>query len=191
MTPQKETQEDLKDCEKKFFKALQYPLPVTLTSAIDHRYIEVNTMFERISGWKRNEVIGRTPFDINIWVNPDDRIEIIRQLLSEVLLLHPAPANIGIKLGHLGHRFGRDYTQVLLKQHSILVDDESHHSRIAVLGRVSYEGESTHHFSIDHVVLRPSGGMLALPFQHLKIIAVKRGVGIRFRAISFCGCECY
>lgn len=71
MTPQKETQEDLKDCEKKFFKALQeYPLPVTLTSAIDHRYIEVNTMFERISGWKRNEVIGRTPFDINIWVNP-------------------------------------------------------------------------------------------------------------------------
>ena len=84
MTPQKETQEDLKDCEKKFFKALQeYPLPVTLTSAIDHRYIEVNTTFERISGWKRHEVIGRTPFDINIWVNPNDRIEIIRQLLSE------------------------------------------------------------------------------------------------------------
>jgi PAS domain S-box-containing protein len=77
------TKEALQECEKKFLKALQEcPLAVTLTSAIDHRYIEVNGTFERISGWNRDEVIGRTPFDIEIWVDPSDRIEFVKRLLS-------------------------------------------------------------------------------------------------------------
>ncbi|HEV2730395.1 MAG TPA: ATP-binding protein [Terriglobales bacterium] len=83
MTPQEQIERQLRDCEKKFLDALQEcPLAVTLTSAIDHRYIEVNNTFERISGWKRNEVIGRTPFDINIWVNPSDRLDYVKRLLS-------------------------------------------------------------------------------------------------------------
>jgi len=50
MTEPELTKEVLKECEKKFFKALQEcPLAVTLTSAVDHRYIEVNGTFERIS----------------------------------------------------------------------------------------------------------------------------------------------
>jgi PAS domain S-box-containing protein len=73
----------LKECERKFLNALQEcPLAVTLTSAIDHRYIEVNNTFERASGWKRNEVIGRTPFDIDLWVDPSDRIAFVKRLLS-------------------------------------------------------------------------------------------------------------
>jgi PAS domain S-box-containing protein len=57
-------------------------LAVTLTSAVDHRYIEVNGTFERLSGWNRDEVIGRTPFDINIWVDPSHRVAFVKQLLS-------------------------------------------------------------------------------------------------------------
>jgi PAS domain S-box-containing protein len=84
MTTDKSIEQQLKECERKFLSALQeHPLALTLTSAIDHRYIEVNDTFERISGWKRAEIIGRTPFDINIWVNPTDRIDVVKRLLSE------------------------------------------------------------------------------------------------------------
>jgi PAS domain S-box-containing protein len=83
MTQREQIKEALKKCEKKFLKALEEcPLAVTLTSAIDHRYIEVNGTFERISGWNRNEVIGRTPFDIEIWVDPSHRVSFVKQLLS-------------------------------------------------------------------------------------------------------------
>jgi len=83
MTEPERIKEALKECEKKFLKALRAcPLAVTLTSSVDHRYIEVNDTFERISGWNRDEVIGRTPFDIDIWVDPNDRVAFVKRLLS-------------------------------------------------------------------------------------------------------------
>jgi len=83
MTEHEQIEGQLKECERKFLNALQEcPLAVTLTSAIDHRYIEVNNTFERLSGWKRNEVIGRTPFDIDIWVDPSHRVAFVKRLLS-------------------------------------------------------------------------------------------------------------
>ena len=83
MTEPERIKEVLQECEKKFLRALQEcPLAVTLTSAVDHRYIEVNGTFEGISGWNRNEVIGRTPFDIDIWVDPSHRVALVKRLLS-------------------------------------------------------------------------------------------------------------
>ena len=77
------TQQALKECERKFLHALrESPLVITLTGAVDHRYIEVNDAFERISGWTREEVIGRTPFDIDIWVDPSQRVALVKRLLS-------------------------------------------------------------------------------------------------------------
>jgi PAS domain S-box-containing protein len=83
MTEQPGIKQALKECERKFLHALRdNPLSMTLTSAIDHRYIEVNDTFERISGWNRHEVIGRTPFDIGIWVDPSQRLAVVGRLLS-------------------------------------------------------------------------------------------------------------
>jgi PAS domain S-box-containing protein len=74
--------EALKKSEEKFSKAFrQSPMSLTLTSAKDHRYIEVNETFERLTGWSREEVIGRTPFDIGLWVDPDQRRELAKRLL--------------------------------------------------------------------------------------------------------------
>lgn len=73
----------LKKSEEKFSKTFrESPLAFTLTSAKDNRYIEVNETFERITGWGREEVIGRTPFDIGIWVDPGQRQELRRRLLA-------------------------------------------------------------------------------------------------------------
>jgi len=55
------------------------PLIATVTSTTSDRYLEVNSLFERITGWTRDDVIGRTTAEIEIW-NHNQRAEIIRQL---------------------------------------------------------------------------------------------------------------
>ncbi len=84
ITEQKQVQEALKKSEEKFAKAFQQgPMALTLTSAEDHRYLDVNETFERITGWRRDEVIGRTSLDIGLWVNTDERFELAKRLLAE------------------------------------------------------------------------------------------------------------
>ncbi len=76
-------QNALKQCEIRIIDAVRKsPLSVTVTSAIDHRYIEVNEAFEHITGWNRSEVLGRTPFDIGLWIDPNQRIDFVQRLLS-------------------------------------------------------------------------------------------------------------
>jgi len=84
ITERKQIEQALKKSEEKFSKAFrESPLAFTLTSARDHRYIEVNETFERLTGWGRQEVIDRTPFDIGLWVEPAQRNEHVRRLLAE------------------------------------------------------------------------------------------------------------
>lgn len=75
---------ELKKSEEKFSKAFrQSPMALTLTSAKDHRYLDVNQTFELLTGWRHDEVIGRTPFDIGIWVDAPQRLEFVKRLLAE------------------------------------------------------------------------------------------------------------
>lgn len=43
-------------------------------------YIDVNPGFERMMGYKRDEVIGRTSSDIDLWVDPVDRKSAVSRL---------------------------------------------------------------------------------------------------------------
>jgi PAS domain S-box-containing protein len=49
----------------------------------DSRYIDVNETFEQQTGWNRNEVIGRTPLDLGLWVDADGRTVFTEQLLTK------------------------------------------------------------------------------------------------------------
>ena len=85
MKPKTENQleEALKKCEQRFVKAFEEsPLILTLTSAQSDHYIEVNDTFERITGWNRNETLGRTPIDLGIWVDPNQRRDFVRRVLA-------------------------------------------------------------------------------------------------------------
>ena len=44
--------------------------------------MDVNETFELQTGWRRDEVIGRTPLGIDLWVDPDQRSAFINQLLA-------------------------------------------------------------------------------------------------------------
>lgn len=77
VTERKRAEEALLKSEEKFSRAFrESPVALTVTSTRDHRYLDVNVAFEEATGWRRDEVIGRTPFDINIWVDPAERAEL-------------------------------------------------------------------------------------------------------------------
>lgn len=46
-------------------------------------YLDVNPGFERMTGYRREEVIGRSSFDIDLWVNPADRQSAVSRLREE------------------------------------------------------------------------------------------------------------
>ena len=66
---------------------------INITHAKDGRYFEVNQAFQDITGFDRDEVIGRTGLEINLWVNPTER-----QKLVEVLRREGAVRNHEIQL---------------------------------------------------------------------------------------------
>ncbi|MGC1451018.1 MAG: PAS domain S-box protein [Candidatus Sulfotelmatobacter sp.] len=84
VTELKLAEEALKISEEKFSKAFrESPLAVTLTNIQNHRYVELNEAFERLTGWRREEVLGRTPLEIELWLDPAQREELIKRLLAE------------------------------------------------------------------------------------------------------------
>ena len=51
------------------------PLALTITSLDDGRIVAVNEAFVRTSGYTREEVIGKSPDDLGLWVDPALRAE--------------------------------------------------------------------------------------------------------------------
>ncbi len=64
----------LRESEEKFAKAFQSsPMVLTIAELATGRFIEVNRAFERLSGFTREEAIGRTTLDLGLWRVPAER----------------------------------------------------------------------------------------------------------------------
>ncbi len=75
---------EFRKSEQKFSKAFRRgPLAITIVSANDGRYIDVNEAFEIQTGWRRDEVIGHSPQEFNLWVDPEQRIAVMNQLVDQ------------------------------------------------------------------------------------------------------------
>ena len=84
LTERKRVEEALRKSEEKFSKVFrQSPVSISVTKLKDSRYVEVNETFESVTGWRRDEVLGRTAFEIGLWVNPEERVELGKRLLAE------------------------------------------------------------------------------------------------------------
>ena len=72
-----------KKAEERFYKAFHAnPEPMTIATLAEGRYIDVNDNFLRITGYQREEIIGRTSLEIKFWKSPEDRplfVEILRR----------------------------------------------------------------------------------------------------------------
>jgi two-component system CheB/CheR fusion protein len=64
----------LRESEERFSKAFDAsPLSLTITSLRTGRLLEVNETFTRVTGYTRDEAVGRTTLDLGLWAKPKDR----------------------------------------------------------------------------------------------------------------------
>jgi two-component system, cell cycle sensor histidine kinase and response regulator CckA len=70
-----------KKAEDRFYKAFNAnPEPITIATISEERYVDVNESFLRATGFRRDEVIGRTSRELKIRSRPDDQARLMEAL---------------------------------------------------------------------------------------------------------------
>ena len=81
ITSRKAAEAALRKSEARFALAFNAsPDAINITRLDDGTYIEVSTGFERLTGWKRDEVLGRTSVELDIWGDPAERQKMVALL---------------------------------------------------------------------------------------------------------------
>ncbi|MEN6328498.1 MAG: PocR ligand-binding domain-containing protein [Syntrophomonas sp.] len=81
ITDRKRAEADLLLSEEKFSKLYKHnPDLISISTINEGRFVEINDAFIETSGYKRDEVIGHTTQDLDIWVVPEERYLIIKQV---------------------------------------------------------------------------------------------------------------
>ncbi|MGE0453272.1 MAG: PAS domain S-box protein [Vicinamibacteria bacterium] len=74
VTAQDAAQQALRHQEEKFSRAFQAsPDGIVISSLSDGRLVEVNDVFVRLSGFSREQALGRTTLELGVWVDPGER----------------------------------------------------------------------------------------------------------------------
>ncbi|MBM9577774.1 PAS domain S-box protein [Leptospira sp. 201903070] len=63
------------------------PISTTISTVEEGRYIEVNDSFVALFGYSREESIGRTSTELNIWPDPNVRRDYLERLVREKILI--------------------------------------------------------------------------------------------------------
>jgi two-component system cell cycle sensor histidine kinase/response regulator CckA len=97
LSERKRVEAALRASEERFTKIFNAsPLPILLGK--DGQILDVNDTFLRLGGYQRDEVIGHTTTELNIYENPEDRFQVI-QLLREQGKIHNLEINLRTKSG--------------------------------------------------------------------------------------------
>lgn len=84
ITKRKLAEEALRLSEDKFEKAFRFsPDAISISSLKTGKLLEVNEGFERLFGYSREEAIGKTSLELNLYENPTDREVLMQKLKSE------------------------------------------------------------------------------------------------------------
>ena len=93
------SEEALRASEERFFKVFQSnPIPMTIATLDEGRLIDINESALALSGYSREELIGRTSVDIGLWAYPEERDRLIAEL-RETGLLRDGLAHFRTKSG--------------------------------------------------------------------------------------------
>ena len=83
ITERKKADEALRQSEERFSKAFRAsPIIVVISQINGQKILEVNETFEKTTGYIRNEAIGKSTYDLGLWVDPTDRDNILSALLE-------------------------------------------------------------------------------------------------------------
>ncbi len=99
VTEEYRIREKLQENEEKFSIAFRsVPGSITITTVNEGRYIEVNDGFVHLTGYEREEVIGKTAFDVNIWADTVQRDKLLK-VLREDGFVHDIECTFNKKYG--------------------------------------------------------------------------------------------
>ena len=94
ISDRKKAEAILLENEKKFSTLFQSsPIAMALSTIDEGRYLDVNKEFLRMLQRTREEVIGRTSLELNVWTRPGDRAAYL-----EILKKHGAVRNVGMEI---------------------------------------------------------------------------------------------
>ena len=71
------------------------PVSIALARLSDSKLIDVNNAWLNVTGLTREEAIGRTPIELNVWIDPGKRDQLLHRLLEQNTL-----NNLEIRLRH-------------------------------------------------------------------------------------------
>ncbi|MBN1398567.1 MAG: PAS domain S-box protein [Bacteroidetes bacterium] len=84
MTDKLKSEKALRESEEKFRKAfMTTPDAININRMQDGMYVSVNKGFTKIIGYSEEELIGKTSLELNIWVDPEDRKNVVSKLKKE------------------------------------------------------------------------------------------------------------
>ena len=70
-----------RDTQSIFAKAFRSsPLPITITTLDEGRFVNVNDAYVQMLGYSRKEVIGKTVAELNIWATQEERLRLFHTL---------------------------------------------------------------------------------------------------------------
>ena len=77
-------EEALIGSEERFAKAFRSsPLPIIITTRAEGRYLDVNEAAVELTGYTREQLIGRTVKDLGLWAEADQRDTFVEALLAQ------------------------------------------------------------------------------------------------------------
>jgi len=84
ITDRRQIEEAHRRSEEKFRLAFHTsPDSINLNRLSDGKYIEINEGFTKLTGYTREDVIGKSSIDLNIWYDPKDRQRLVKVLQNE------------------------------------------------------------------------------------------------------------
>ena len=84
ISERKRAEEALRQSEERFrLTFLTSPDSININRLEDGMYVDINEGFTRLTGFAREDVIGKTSLAINIWHDPRDREELVRGLKQQ------------------------------------------------------------------------------------------------------------
>ena len=77
-------EDDLKASREKLSKIFRaIPDPVSITTYEDGIFLDVNESFLHMTGYTRDEVIGRTSLELGIWYDPSERAKVMEMIREQ------------------------------------------------------------------------------------------------------------
>lgn len=96
-------QNALRLSEERFSKAFKAsPIPLAIRSLREEKYVDANEGFQLLTGYSRDELLGRVQAELNIWNDPRENTAML-QTLKDQMFVRNMPCQLRVKDKQLRH----------------------------------------------------------------------------------------